>query len=109
MAFGLHTSAVDPQEQCPGPGTVWDVDGQGLLAAEKCAEVRHLQIQPGKIAQTCHHLGRLPKRQPEQHHKRHAGLDCGIGEDRLTPTLTDRCSRPLRLRIEPDHQRPTNH
>ncbi len=72
---------------------------------QKGAEVRHRPIQSGQVKQTCHHPGGLPQRQPEERLQRQAGLDRGIGEDRLTPALAGRRGQTLRLRIEPDRRR----
>jgi|GEM_PF-2224461 len=68
-------------------GAIGDVDGQGLLATTKGAEVWHRPVKPGKLKQTGDQPGGLPKWQPEERLQRQAGLDRGIGEHRLTPAL----------------------
>jgi hypothetical protein len=105
IAFGFHAGAVDQQVQGTSAGPVGDVDGQGLLATAKRAEVRHRTVEPGKLKQARHHPGGLPKRQAEERLQRQTRLDRGVGEHRLTATPAGRRSKPLRLGIEPDRQR----
>ncbi len=106
VACRLHTGAVDQEVQRTGAGTVGDVDGQGLLAAAQCAEVRHRPIQTGQFQKACHHPCRLPKRQSEERLQRQAGLDRGVGENGLPPALAGRRGQPLGLGIEPDRHEP---
>lgn len=87
VPLGLDPGAVDQQVQSTRARAIGDQDGQMFLAAAQRADIRHGPIKPGQVQQACHHPGRLPQRQPKEHHQRQAGLDRSVGEDGRRPRL----------------------
>src|SRR6056297_218675 len=105
FALDLDPGAVDQQVQRALGATIWDADGEGLLAAAQRAEVGHRPVEADQAQQALDEAGRLPESHAEQHLHRKAGLDGGIAIGLLTAAPASRRSLPAHLGVKPDHQR----
>ena len=80
FTLSFDPSAFNQKMQSARAGPIRDGDVQAFLASLHGAEVRHRQIQSGKIQRAFHQPGRLPQWQPEQGRQHQTGLDRGIAE-----------------------------
>ena len=101
----LDARAVDQQVQRSGTGLTGDLDKQGLLPPAQGTEIRHRPIETGHLKKAYDHAGGLAQGKLEHSLERQAGLDRGIREDRLTPTLAGWRRQPLHPGIKPDVKR----
>ena len=108
LAFTLHldAGAVGQLVQRALRAAVGDVDLQGILAAARCADVRHRPVQVDQVQQTFDETCSLPECNAEQHLHGQAGLDSGIVVVGLSVPLSGWRSLPDDGGIEPDGQQP---
>ena len=82
-----------------------DVDVLGLPTAGQRTEVEHRPVEANLPQRAIDRSGRLPKSPAEHDLCRQVGLDGGITIGLRAAMPAWRCGAPLRLRVEPDHQR----
>ena len=78
FALDLDPGAVDQKVQRTLGATIWNADGEGLLAAAQRAEVGHRPVEADKPQQAFDEAGRLPQRHAEQNLHRQTCLDGGV-------------------------------